>query len=193
MSSTNRSNAREEHPNDYYVTPIPVIEKLLPHLEAIAPDIFSGIILDPSAGGDEERPASYPTALVNYGIPGLRIAELDIRDTPTAVQADYLETNLGYAPNLIITNPPFSLAIEFIKKALEDVAEGGYVVMLQRLNFLGSDKRKPFWDHYMPHYIFVNYQRINFRPGKKGTDSIEYAHFVWKKGDFPEFAKIKVI
>jgi len=77
----------------------------------------------------------------------------------------------------IITNPPFYIAQEIAEKAL---AEGDVVIMLQRLNWLGSHKRRKFWAAHMPSDVFVHHRRISFTGGK--TDSIEYAHFVWRPG-----------
>ena len=45
---------------------------------------------------------------------------------------------------MIITNPPFNIALDIIKKAIDDVKVGGSVIMLLRLNFYGSAKRKEF-------------------------------------------------
>lgn len=203
MSSTNRSSrSRKGSKYDYYVTPVPVIqEELLPALEEEIPSILQGSIIDPCAGGDfiktekhpEGRGMSYLEALYNYGVPLGNIATMDIReDSRASKKGDYLKTVLPFKPFLIITNPPFNLAIEIIKKALDDVEEGGYVVMLLRLNFFGSDKRRDFWRHFMPLYAFIHHKRISFTEDGK-TDSIEYAHFVWKKGEYPEYTKVKVI
>jgi hypothetical protein len=52
MSSTNRSRVRNEHIADYYVTPIPEIEKFLKELNKIyGYHLNFGNILDPCAGG----------------------------------------------------------------------------------------------------------------------------------------------
>ena len=64
--------------------------------------------------------------------------------------------------------------------------------MLLRLNFLETKARKEFFDKFMPEYIFVHHKRMSFIEGG-GTDSVAYAHYVWRKGYYPEFAKIKVI
>jgi len=44
----------------------------------------------------------------------------------------------------------------------------------------------------MPSYVFVHSKRISFTDNGK-TDSIEYAHYVWKKGECPKFSKLMVI
>jgi hypothetical protein len=221
MSSTNRSNARDEHISDYYVTPIKDVELFLKEFDKTVKLNWSSIkILDPCAGGNEEirddggikevyHPMSYPVAIKNiFG--DCHIDTFDIRKDSLAVnKCNYLRTKLTYKPNIIITNPPFNQAIPIIEKALNDVADDGYVIMLLRLNFFGSKDRKPFFEKYMPEYCFMHHIRIGFvdkkdengyvlfdkdgKPKRGSTDSIEYAHYVWHKGHYPEFAKIKVI
>ena len=137
---------------------------------------------------------SYPAALYEYyKVPADDIKTIDIREDSLAeVKGNYLDMSLEYQPHVIITNPPYNKAIDFIKKALNDVEENGYVIMLLRLNFLETKARKEFFDHYMPEYIYVHHKRISFTKDG-GTDSTAYAHFVWRKGHYPEFSKIKVI
>lgn len=93
---------------------------------------------------------------------------------------------IGVAPQVIITNPPFNLALDFIKKSMELKAE--YICMLLRLNFIGSAERSDFMREHMPD-IYVLPNRPSFN--NKGTDSIEYAWFVWRQeNDYgnPSFA-----
>ncbi len=77
MSSTNRSNAREEHIADYYVTPIADIELFLKEFNKRVKLDWNNIkIVDPAAGGNNEirdengirevfHPMSYSTAIHN--------------------------------------------------------------------------------------------------------------------------------
>lgn len=194
MSSTNRSNARNEHIADYYRTPIADIEKFFSALDNAITINMDKCTLDPSSGGDSQNPMSYPVAIHNYyAVPTENIKTIDIREDSLAeVKGDYLSMELDYKPHVIITNPPFNKALEFITKALDDVEEGGYVIMLLRLNFLETKARKQFFDNYMPKWIFVHHKRMSFIEGG-GTDSVAYCHMVWKKGDYPEFSQIKVI
>ena len=92
-------------------------------------------------------------------------------------------------PNVIITNPPFNHALEFIKKAIE--LEPEYVCMLLRLNFLGSQERSDYLREHMPD-IYVIPNRPSFTGGK--TDSIEYAWFVWSKyNDYGKNSSGKIV
>ena len=197
MSSTNRHNAEKRHIADYYVTPVKDIVTFLGALdEEVSLDIWDKTILDPCAGGDPSHDMSYPKALREYyAIPDdwNGIKTIDIREDSLAeTKCNYIETKLDYKPFLIISNPPFNQAIEFIKKALDDVEDGGYVAMLLRLNFLETKARKDFFDNYMPTWIFVHHKRMSFTDAG-GTDSVAYCHMVWKKNDYPKFAKIRVI
>ena len=197
MSSTNRHNAEKRHIADYYVTPVKDIITFLGALdEEVSLDIWDKTILDPCAGGDPSHDMSYPKALREYyAIPDdwNGIKTIDIREDSLAeTKCNYIETKLDYKPFLIISNPPFNQAMEFIKKALDDVEDGGYVAMLLRLNFLETKARKDFFDNYMPTWIFVHHKRMSFTDAG-GTDSVAYCHMVWKKNDYPKFAKIRVI
>lgn len=221
LSSTNRSNARKEHMSDYYVTPISDIELFLKEFDKRVDVDWNKInILDPCAGGNEEikdecgikelyHPMRYPTAIHNiFG--ECNISTMDIRkDSLACNQGDYLQIELETRPDLIITNPPFANAVQIIEKALDDIKDNGYVIMLLRLNFFGSKERKKFFENLMPEWCFVHHKRISFCDKKDGngyvqfdkngnakhgsTDSIEYAHFVFRKNYNPEYTKLVVI
>jgi hypothetical protein len=91
---------------------------------------------------------------------------------------NYLKADLkGRKYDWIITNPPFSLALQFLSKSL---AEAESVAYLLRLNFLGSQKRRPFWQAFPPDALLVLSERPCFTENGK-TDSIEYAWFIWSK------------
>lgn len=90
---------------------------------------------------------------------------------------DYLTYLPAHRYDLIITNPPFSLAMEFLQKSL---AEADTVIYLLRLNFLGSKKRQAFWFANRPSHVLVLSSRPSFT-GDGHTDSIEYAWFCWDR------------
>ena len=192
MSSTNRGACRIE--KDYYRTPIYEIEKFLHVFNKDIMELDGKTILDPCAGGDQMNAVMpYPFALEKY-TDGFNQFTIDIReDSPARVHCDYLTKDIGGNKfDLIISNPPFSLAQEFIDKALKDVVVGGYVVMFLPLNYLGTDKRRDWWLNKMPKYICVHSHRPSFTPDGK-TDSREYAHFIWQKPLAPQCSKLFII
>jgi len=196
MSSTNRGYDR--HKSDYYVTPQKDIEEFMYHLQYTILNKDSVSMekldwLDPCCGGDAENEASYLSVIKRFFEPK-NICGIDIReDSKADVVMNYLDCEKENMSNhdIIISNPPFYLAEDFIKKSLEFVNDGGYIVMLLRLNFFGSKKRKQIFENNMPKYCFVHHKRISFTNG--ATDSIEYAHFVWQKVNNNDYCKTYVI
>lgn len=196
MSSTNRSQARQAHIADYYKTPVPAITDFLTEFFDDNPHLcFEGkFIVDPCAGGSARESMSYPTAIRQWSYKDTPfIQTIDIReDSPAVHHGDYLTSPLGYWPDVVITNPPFSLALPIIKKALDDVKMGGLVIMLLRLNFFGSRERSAWFQENMPIFCYVHSKRMKFKDGG-GTDSIEYMHAVWQKGNYPKFTALRII
>lgn len=89
---------------------------------------------------------------------------------------DYLTTEYP-EKDIIITNPPYSLAQEFVTKAL---TEAPVVVMLLRLGFLASQKRKEWLKANPPTSLIVLSKRPSFT-GDGKTDGADYAWVVWDK------------
>lgn len=202
MSSTNRSDARDSHISDYYVTPFKPINELFVAMKNTTEtsDLFnqdnnfkgSLFFIDPCAGGDLKNEMSYPSALIKFG--AKNIDTFDIREDSLAKnKINYLTYNNPIASwaDVVITNPPFNIAEEIINKALHDSKDGTYVIMLLRLNFFGSKKRKEFWKDNMPILTFVHRERISFTNGQ--TDSIEYMHCIWKVGQKQNYTKLSII
>ena len=193
MSSTNRGGVREA--NDYYVTPI---EQIKLFLNAWAADDWhEGFpfvsAMDPCAGGTIGREGmSYPLAMESlphlFRYLGI-VHTIDIReDSCAASRGDYLtQSEHPGQYDIIITNPPFSIAQQVANKAFRDVKAGGFIVMLLRLNYLGSQERLSFWNRNPPYRIYVHSTRMKFnshrtdipKRDRNKTDSIEYAHFIW--------------
>lgn len=199
MSSTNRSDARKTHAADYYKTPVPSILDFFMAFLNDNPEmdfISTGDILDPCAGGciDTLEPMSYPEAMAKYTtFNENRLITMDIRkDSLAEITGDFLQYTPLSKFDCIITNPPFNLALDIIKKALSITRDGGLVIMLLRLNFFGSRERSAFFRENMPSFSYVHSKRMSFSD-TGGTDSIEYMHAVWVKGQKPKFTKLRVI
>ena len=192
MSSTNRGSVREA--SDYYATPQNAVRAALDKLFELENTESVLSALDPCAGGNVENETHYftdmPYPKVLEDDYGISVDTIDIREDSLAdIKGDFLEMSpdtYRERYDLVITNPPFSIAEDVIRHSFEFVNNGKFVMMLLRLNFLEGLKRKDLFDSYMPKYIFVHRKRIDFtrniKTGKHGTDSIAYAHFVWQKG-----------
>ncbi|MCF6442332.1 SAM-dependent methyltransferase [Pseudoalteromonas luteoviolacea] len=185
MSSTNRGAERNKE--DYYVTPHWLVREFLESIDYGGPKCKTILdlgerILDPSAGGCEKYEMSYPTVLNQFNFD---VETWDIREDSRAARTgvDFLQAEGKGEYDTVITNPSFILATQFVEKGLEHVRERGLVIMLQRLNWLGSIKRFEFWGKQPLQSVFVHHKRPGFDPENPNkTDSIEYAHFVFRKG-----------
>ncbi len=157
MSSTGRGGERS--PADFYATPKWCVTRLLE-----ACQLPTGEWLEPAIGdGSIVRDTNE--------FYGARFGEIhwegfDIRDTRDDIinienlrrscVTDFLVDNTHCHSNyeVAITNPPFSLAMEFIHKC-RSIAD--HTVMLLRLNFLGSEERSKMMRETRPDlYILPN-------------------------------------
>ncbi|MCP3685367.1 MAG: DNA methyltransferase [bacterium] len=88
---------------------------------------------------------------------------------------NYLTTTFEEEFDLIVTNPPYSLAQQFLEKSL---SEAKTVCYLLRINFLGSQKRKDWWKRITPpNKLLVLSKRPKFVNNK--SDRTEYAWYCW--------------
>lgn len=184
MSATNRGAKRIEA--DFYPTPIPVVHNLLDHHV-----IQEGTILEPCAGNGRIIKALREYGYNNYIIASeLREEEklnLYNSEANEIHICNFLENEITEQPSTIITNPPFSIAVEFVRKCREQFPNSE-IIMLLRLAFLETKTRFNFWQQYPVNKLYVLSQRPSFTG--KGTDATAYAWFVWDGSDKQE---VKVI
>lgn len=187
MSATNRGSKRKMQDN--YPTPLNTIETFLNTYELDK----NGVILEPCAGN-----GNFVKALRNKGYKNKIIAN-EIRSEETAnliksgadviTHEDFLETDCVYDNvSTIITNPPYSLAKEFLEKCFELYPDAD-IIMLLRLAFLESKTRYDFWQQYPVNKLYVLSNRPKFVNNK--TDATAYAFFVWDGSDKQEIRVIK--
>lgn len=155
--------------------------------------IDTQMVLDPCAGGDLEHEMAYPAVLHEFG--NDKVRTLDIRDdSPAQDHGDFLTLDPPTVGpyDLVITNPPFAIALDVIKHAMKFARYRGHVVMLLRLNFLGSQDRAAFFKNNMPVACYVHSKRMRFSDEGTG-DSVEYMHAVWENGYSPESSKLRIL
>lgn len=160
MSATNRGSKRHQY--DFYSTPVHCTEAICSQL--VFPQ--RSCILEPCSG--EGAIARVVERFTNE-----QMMEFDIQRGE-----DFLELDMStYGRfDMVITNPPFSIAQEFVEKSL---LISNCVVMLLRMNFVASAKRKEFWERNPWTGCGVLTKRPSFTG--KGTDATDYAWFIWDK------------
>ena len=184
LSGTNlagMSTTRERVECDYYATPYQATEMLLDEVK------FSGNFLEPCVGGGhivDVIKKYYPDECV-YGV------DLVDRGYPNTLVADFLKHDfLGQKFDNVVTNPPYSLAQEFLEKSMEVVNDGGKIAMFLKIQFLEGAKRREMFKKYPPKYIYVFSKRQNpwrngspvDEKGKPWSSTMCFAWFVWEKG-----------
>ena len=194
MSATNRGAVRNEA--DFYATPLDTVYTLLDNYDGIKPD---DIILEPSAGNGNIIRALRERGYKNQvEAIELRCEEYNkLQEYADYVGiTDYLKVSPIFGKyDVIIGNPPYSLAQEFIDKSLELLAPGGRLIFLLRTNFLESKKRFKWWQDKIPNGLYVLSKRPSFTG--KGTDATSYSWFIWEKSsivnEFKRYQEIKII
>lgn len=192
VSSTGRGVERED--NDFYATPDWMVTAGLDAIDTIR-NYNGPWVLPPKAGhvirmlepacGDGAITAPmferYPNAHIDY-------FDIAPQDSYPCVATDFLlQTPPTEGYDLVITNPPYLLAREFVDQGLRFLTFGGALVLLFRINFFGGQRRATWMRSQMPEWCFVTPRRPSFRG--KGTDSTEYAWFVWSRGSNPKYTK----
>ncbi len=165
---------------DFYETPGWAVDVILPYL----PLATATLVVDAGAGTGAiaaRISAHYPKLEV-LGIE--KQAELVTEARARDLYAcEFILENFEtwqserHAPDVVIMNPPYSRALEFIKRGLQVVKRGGTVAALLRVGFLASSKRSEFHGKY-PSRLHVLDRRPSFT-GDGCTDASDYAWFVW--------------
>lgn len=115
---------------------------------------------------------------------GLEVEASDIADRGFGRQQDFF--TIPSFDGHIVTNPPFTRAVDFVSHALSIIPEGRKACFFLKLTFLEGIKRRHFFDITPPKRIHVSSSRAICAPNGdfasvKGS-AIAYAWFVWEKG-----------
>jgi hypothetical protein len=176
---------------EFYPTPPSAILSLV---ESHLVTLPGGRWIDPCAG----------TGRIPSTVNGIRsdvrwiLAEIDARHADALSAVERVEAiepfrDFVTAPwshpfaDVLIMNPPFSHALDFVRVGMERAAT---VVMLQRLNWL-APARASWLRSYMPD-TYVLPRRPSFT-GDGSTDAAEYAWFVWPTGERRSTATVAML
>lgn len=171
-ASNHSCNERER--DDLYCTHPSAVEALC-DLETFSPTIW-----EPCAGlghiAEALRLRGYKVRESDLHTRGRDIEKLDFLLCDECVDCD------------IITNPPYKIASDIIRKAMDVVTDGNRIAMFLRILFLESLERKRLFEEYPPERVWISSQRIpcaksgDFENGSQNAQG--YAWFIWQKGYF---------
>jgi hypothetical protein len=169
---------------DYYPTPAELAERIVGLVRGPM-EFTPRTILEPSAGSGSFVRAcrkAWPEAAITAVEPTERLVENLVEQPGDTVKWCTLEAFSTRARfDLIIGNPPYSLAEEHVRICLGLLAPRGRLTFLLRLAFLESAKRKELFDAHPPESVTVLARRPSFTANGK-TDSAAYAVFTWREG-----------
>jgi hypothetical protein len=168
-----RASGYDRADADWYVEPASFVEAIV-DAEGIA---VPSLCWDPAAGC-----GTIPKVLRARGI---ECAASDIvdRGCPDCWIGDFFSEHHGTA-EIIISNPPFGVLVEFVDRALDLASDR--VIVVARLAFLESIKRMNFFRRTPIARVYVSGPRQSMPPG--GVDmpakggSIAYGWYVWEIG-----------
>jgi hypothetical protein len=173
LGASNHSKG-ERAKYDYYATPPRALDAVYPYLNIKKP------IWECSCGE-----GSLSKELKNKGYT-VRESDIVVRSYPCE-ELDFLFLNDEKWDGDILTNPPFSLAKEFVFQALKCLKENNKLLLYLRVQFLESQNRRSLFDTNPPKYVLVYSKRTpqcakNGEFGKPTGNAAMFCWFVWEKG-----------
>lgn len=169
LGASNHSKLTREV-NDYYATDPKAVELLLEK------EKFSNKLLEPSCGEGHISKVLQDA--------GYQVESYDLVDRGFGTVKDFFTVE-KFDGN-IITNPPYKIALDFVKHSLEIIPDGNKVAMFLKIQFLESKSRRIFFDEFPPKKIYVASSRLicamNGEFDKYKSSAACYAWFIWENG-----------
>lgn len=168
----------ERKPSDFYPTPYEGTESLMPVVNTLLPN--GGKIWEPCCGDLDM------TRVLEWH--GHEVTSTDIRETGQGIGGfDFLNDDplekWGWEPDpdMIVMNPPFSLAAEFIEKALSYTPN---VACLLKIDYWNAISRLPLFDNNRPTFFLPLTFRLAFLKKERGNSPLmNCAWAVWTSDD----------
>ena len=178
LAGGNSTTEREK--NDFYATDPKTLKLFLD--EFLKDNSLDGDVLEPACG------QGHISKTIKEVIPNCDVLSTDLINRGYGQGGiDFLTHDYGRTFDVVITNPPFSLAKEFIEKGLD--VSNKYVIMLCKIQLLEGVGRKDMFLNTPLKYVYVHSSRQatwkEGRPtdsnGKKWATTMCLAWFVWDK------------
>lgn len=177
--------------NDYYATDPLAVEMLLERYSFVGKRLLEPCV---GSGNIAEAVSKYynKDKKTEKQIDGIDIVDRGYKGT---IVQDFLTYEPSSLYDGVITNPPYSLAKEFVEKSMEVVKKNGQVAMFLKIQFLESEKREDLFIKYPPKYVYVFRNRMatwknglarNPETGRKWSTTMTHAWFIWEKGSNSE-------
>ncbi|MES0008518.1 hypothetical protein NKJ64_25655 [Mesorhizobium sp. M0062] len=168
----------ERDPNDFYVEPYECSRSLF-RLEA-----FEGLIWDPACGLGRIVVEARAAGFVAIGSDIIKRSEL------CELRSDFLSRSFRPEFSNIVMNPPFGLAEEFVREAIDIVPNGGKVAAILPLVWLSGFSTKRDWLPLSPlKTVYPISPRPSMPPGRvieagirPGNGTKDFSWLVWQKG-----------
>lgn len=188
MINGNRTKStRGRSPRDYYITPLSLATESLKKFKEDTKFSFKNNVLDAGCGNGIWG-KSLMLSNCKMWCDGIDI-ESHITDNKQYYEHIIAGDFLVYYPfkeyGLVMGNPPYSLAEEFIRHSYELLYDEGYVYFLLRLSFLeGINRGKGLFKELPLKKVYVCSRRPSFfsTNEKHTTDTLAYGMFLWQKG-----------
>lgn len=186
---------RPRNAADFYPTPDALALAIAQRIREEFGEV--GQIVEPSAGAGafvRAARAMWPGAWIQAIEPGSRhgpaLCEAGADVVRQLIWEDavgrLIQASLG--PNLVLGNPPFSLAEAHVRIALDRMRDGDVLALLLRASFLaGQARTRGLFAEAPPSHVWHVAPRPSFT-GDGKTDGAEYAVVVWTKGQRGPYA-----
>jgi hypothetical protein len=191
-------------PNDVYLTPRWCVDRLIDAwVPSIAVATGEKVCLEPCVGsGNIVRAFNRQYAAARWEAWDISLDSTKLKNcgANTFWHGDFICADSEAGPpfydmadhvGLVLTNPPYTLAQQFVRRARHWCPNADLMFLL-RLGFLASEKRVKFYAEMGTPDIYVLPNRPSFT-GDGRTDGADYGWFHWRAGEHREIGRLHIL
>lgn len=212
VAAKKKGSTTERAADDFYATDPKALEMLLDKSSLWLRDVLNSFLLASDNGKYRVRRNGWRSRLApeiwepaagtgnlceclrerGYDVIGSDIKDRGYLKYKGMCSIDFLQTTQDfcwdYNVGAILTNPPYSLALEFANHALDVLPENGLYIALMNISYLSGKKRYEQlfqFGELREVYVFskrIEYWKNNERPKDKCGSIVNYAWYVFQKG-----------